>query len=250
MNLRLPESFPGFVLCCTPKLRQRKTNSASLSHVRALAREQFALEGLTSMKLGIPVYEGVNLLDVAGPYEMFSWVDKSLGLESIIVSADGHPVTTLNNSVRFDAHASFAATPSLDVLWVPGGAPAALGKIMSDPASPYLAYLKKCRRRRNVCAPCVKGRYCWHARGCLTVIRPQAPLGICGMPKAFSQNRDRYHTSAQHPFGESPDGRRDFVGTGRGSNAHPTLIRHKGCFRRATHDAVFPKTAGFRQHPG
>lgn len=86
---------------------------------------------------------------------MFSWVDKSLGLESILVSADGHPVTTLNNSVRFDAHASFAATPSLDVLWVPGGAPAALGKIMSDPASPYLAYLKKvAATAKCVCSVC------------------------------------------------------------------------------------------------
>lgn len=27
------------------------------------------------MILGIPVYEGVDLLDVAGPYEMFRWVE-------------------------------------------------------------------------------------------------------------------------------------------------------------------------------
>jgi transcriptional regulator GlxA family with amidase domain len=106
------------------------------------------------MKLGIPVYEGVNLLDVAGPYEMFNWVDKKLGLESIIVSADGGPVTTLNR-IRFDTHASFAATPSLDVLWVPGGDPAALGKLMSDPASPYLAYLKKVAATAKwVCSVC------------------------------------------------------------------------------------------------
>ena len=26
------------------------------------------------MIIGIPVYQGVNLLDVAGPYEMFSWI--------------------------------------------------------------------------------------------------------------------------------------------------------------------------------
>jgi len=106
------------------------------------------------MKLGIPVYEGVNLLDVTGPYEMFSWVDKKLGLESIIVSADGGPVTTLNR-IRFDAHASFAATPSLDVLWVPGGDPDALKQIMSDPASPYLAYLKLVARTAKwVCSVC------------------------------------------------------------------------------------------------
>lgn len=80
------------------------------------------------MKLGIPVYEGVNLLDVAGPLEMFSWVDKKKGLETVLLSIDGNPVTSLNG-VRFDAQASFAATPRLDILWVPGGAPDALEKV-------------------------------------------------------------------------------------------------------------------------
>jgi cyclohexyl-isocyanide hydratase len=106
------------------------------------------------MKLGIPVYEGVNLLDVAGPYEMFNWVEKKLGLETIIVSSDGGSVTTLNH-IRFEAHASFATTPSLDVVWVPGGDPAALSKIMSDPASPYLAYLRKVAATAKwVCSVC------------------------------------------------------------------------------------------------
>ena len=106
------------------------------------------------MKLGIPVYEGVDLLDVAGPYEMFQWVDISKGLETIILSANGGPVTTMNG-VRFEAHASFAATPALDVLWVPGGDPKALGEIMSDPASDYLAYLRQVAAgARWVCSVC------------------------------------------------------------------------------------------------
>jgi transcriptional regulator GlxA family with amidase domain len=106
------------------------------------------------MKLGIPVYEGVDLLDVAGPYEMFKWVDPGKGLEVVIVSADGRPVKTVNG-VRFEAHASFAATPALDVLWVPGGDPEALGKIMSDPNSPYLAYLRKVATEAKwVCSVC------------------------------------------------------------------------------------------------
>lgn len=95
------------------------------------------------MKLVIPVYEGVDLLDVAGPYEMFSWVDPSKGLETVIVSVDGGPVRSRNQGVRFEADASFVATPTLDVLWVPGGDPASLGQIMSDPVSPYLAYLRQ-----------------------------------------------------------------------------------------------------------
>jgi len=93
------------------------------------------------MKLGIPVYEGVNLLDVTGPYEMFNWVDSSKGLETIIVSEDGCAVTSMNG-IRFEPHASFEQAPALDVLWTPGGDPKVLGQIMSDPDSCYLAYLR------------------------------------------------------------------------------------------------------------
>ena len=106
------------------------------------------------MKLGIPVYDGVDLLDVAGPYEMFKWIDASKGLEVVILSEDGRPVTTVNG-LRFDAQASFAATPTLDVVWVPGGAPDVLGRIMSDPASPYLAYLRTVAPHATwVCSVC------------------------------------------------------------------------------------------------
>lgn len=106
------------------------------------------------MRLGIAVYEGVNLLDVTGPYELFNWVSADKGLETIIVSSDGCPVRTMNG-VRFEAHASFAATPALDVLWVPGGDPAVLGKIMSDPASEYLAYLREVSAGAKwVCSVC------------------------------------------------------------------------------------------------
>jgi transcriptional regulator GlxA family with amidase domain len=72
------------------------------------------------MKLGIPIYEGVNLLDVAGPLEMFYWAGQSNDLQTVLVSADGRAVTSINK-VRFEPHASFAQTPALDVLWVPGG---------------------------------------------------------------------------------------------------------------------------------
>jgi transcriptional regulator GlxA family with amidase domain len=106
------------------------------------------------MKLGIPVYEGVNLLDVAGPYEMFNWVDDDKDLETIILSEDGEPVTTMNG-VRFEPHASFADYPQLDVLWTPGGHPDALSEIMSDPESPYLVYLRQAAAHAKwVCSVC------------------------------------------------------------------------------------------------
>jgi transcriptional regulator GlxA family with amidase domain len=106
------------------------------------------------MKLGIPVYDGVNLLDVAGPYEMFNWVDSSKGLKTVILSANGGSVKTMNG-IRFEAHGSFCSAPSLDVLWVPGGDPAALSEIMSDPDSEYLAYLRRVAAGAKwVCSVC------------------------------------------------------------------------------------------------
>jgi transcriptional regulator GlxA family with amidase domain len=107
------------------------------------------------MKLGMPIYEGVNLLDVAGPLEMFYWAGRDNGdLQTTLVSDDGRAVTSING-VRFEAQASFAQTPALDILWVPGGDPAALQTIMKDPDSPYLQYLRQIAANATwVCSVC------------------------------------------------------------------------------------------------
>lgn len=107
------------------------------------------------MRLGIPIYEGVNLLDVAGPLEIFYWAGwKKKDLQTVLVSADGGTVTSING-VCFKAQASFADTPALDILWVPGGAPEALEAIMKDPKSPYLQYLRKVAANATwVCSVC------------------------------------------------------------------------------------------------
>lgn len=106
------------------------------------------------MKLGMPIYEGVNLLDVAGPLEMFFWAGRGRNFETVLVSEDGGPVTSING-VRFEAQARFAEVPELDILWVPGGAPSALSRIMRDPASPYLAYLRQVAEKATwVCSVC------------------------------------------------------------------------------------------------
>lgn len=108
------------------------------------------------MKLGIPVYQDVNLLDVTGPLEMFHWAgqNKNNALETVLVSSDGGAVTSMNG-VRFEAQASFAQTPELEILWVPGGKPEALAAIMKDPNSPYLQYLRQIAAGAKwVCSVC------------------------------------------------------------------------------------------------
>jgi cyclohexyl-isocyanide hydratase len=106
------------------------------------------------MRLGIPVYEKVDLLDVAGPAEMFYWAGQSQPLETVILSQDGCSVTALNG-IRIGAQAAFADMPVLDVLWVPGGAPDMLGQIMKDPDHPYLQYLRQVAKKATwVCSVC------------------------------------------------------------------------------------------------
>lgn len=106
------------------------------------------------MKVGIPIYQGVNLLDVAGPLEMFYWAGQSNELETVLVSSDGGGVTSMNG-VRFEPHASFAQTPALDILWVPGGKLDALATIMKDLNSPYLQYLRQIAAYAKwVCSVC------------------------------------------------------------------------------------------------
>ena len=106
------------------------------------------------MKLGMPVYQGVNMLDVAGPLEMFYWAGQSKPLQSVLVSADGGAVTAMNG-VRFEAQASFAETPKLDILWVPGGDPDALEIMMKNPDGPYFRYLRQVAAEATwVCSVC------------------------------------------------------------------------------------------------
>jgi transcriptional regulator GlxA family with amidase domain len=106
------------------------------------------------MKLGVPIYQGVDLLDVAGPIEMFSWASHDDDLQTVLVSEDGGAVTS-RNGVRFEPHASFKQTPALDILWVPGGDPDALAAMMRDANNSYLRYLRQVAEHAKwVCSVC------------------------------------------------------------------------------------------------
>jgi transcriptional regulator GlxA family with amidase domain len=103
------------------------------------------------MIIAIPIYQGVNLLDVAGPLEMFSWAE---GIAATLVSADGGPVTSINK-VTFQAQASFAQLPAPDVLWVPGGATGALALLMTGKDQTYIEYLRQAGATATwVCSVC------------------------------------------------------------------------------------------------
>lgn len=106
------------------------------------------------MRVAIPVAEGVDLLDVAGPIEMFTWVRGPIRIEPVVVSVDGCPVTSLNG-LRFDAHQSFSTVGEIDVLWVPGHTPEVLSALMTGPDTRYLDFLRSAAKEaKYVCSVC------------------------------------------------------------------------------------------------
>ena len=105
------------------------------------------------MIIGIPVYQGVDLLDVAGPHEIFKWMSIPVTVE-LVAEAAGD--ITTRDGFTFKASKSFEHASKFDVLWVPGGAPEALNKQLKKP-SRYLDFLNSQSNARYICSVCEGG---------------------------------------------------------------------------------------------
>jgi transcriptional regulator GlxA family with amidase domain len=92
-----------------------------------------------AMIIGIPVYDGVDLLDVMGPYEMFKWIDApGITVEVLLIAETACQHVTSRNGVTFQSHdTSFGDIGQIDVLWVPGGDPDALKALMTEKDKRY-----------------------------------------------------------------------------------------------------------------
>ena len=103
------------------------------------------------MRIIMPVYEHVELLDVCGPYDMMRWVP---GLDVDLV-AETPGLVAFNHGFSFKVpHRLGPAKPS-DALWVPGGDPASLARIIDDPEQTYLDFLvRQAAASRYVCSVC------------------------------------------------------------------------------------------------
>ena len=88
------------------------------------------------MIIGIPVYDDVDLLDVAGPFEMFGWAEIDVELV-----AEKPGLVKFRNAFPFQVNKGFKDAGRYDVVWVPGGDPDALAGLMGDPHRTYLDFL-------------------------------------------------------------------------------------------------------------
>lgn len=99
---------------------------------------------MDTLVIGIPIYAGVDPLDVAAPFEVFNTMAEAMKGQSdvrvVVMTEDGGPVNTrfglpIGGQKRFDQ------VPRLDVLWVPGGLVQSLEVLMKGGA--YLDHLRR-----------------------------------------------------------------------------------------------------------
>jgi cyclohexyl-isocyanide hydratase len=90
------------------------------------------------MNICMPVYDDVDMLDVTGPYEMFTWANMTVEL----VAEKPGPIR-FRKGFCFEVKTSFEKASPCDVLWVPGGDPDALAAQMGEPSRTYLDFLIK-----------------------------------------------------------------------------------------------------------
>jgi cyclohexyl-isocyanide hydratase len=99
-------------------------------------------QALPVFNIAIPIYEGVDLLDVAAPYEMFNWMGQYWQEQTVVVElveATGCAVKT-RDGLKLTPDKSFDDYKQAQLIWVPGGGPDSLQKMMGD--TRYLNFLR------------------------------------------------------------------------------------------------------------
>ncbi len=102
-------------------------------------------------RIVVPLYQGFDLLDLCGPSEMFSWAGYTVDL---VAEVPGTVVA--NNGFAFEVPNGLPSQPgACDALWVPGGNPDQLARIIADPARTYLGFITAQAAQSDwVCSVC------------------------------------------------------------------------------------------------
>jgi transcriptional regulator GlxA family with amidase domain len=110
-----------------------------------------AAPGKAPTRIVIPVYDQVDMLDVCGPYEMFHWANFQVDL---VAEKPGE--VRFNSGLVFQVSAGLDPPTPADALWVPGGEPDSLARIIAEGAkSPYLDFLKRQAAQSHwICSVC------------------------------------------------------------------------------------------------
>jgi transcriptional regulator GlxA family with amidase domain len=98
----------------------------------------------------IPIYEGVDLLDVAPPYEIFCWMGENWPERKVEVylaaERRDRPLFT-RDRFQLTPHKTFDELSHVDMIWAPGGNPPDLAREMANPA--FLGFLQRCAKKAD-----------------------------------------------------------------------------------------------------
>lgn len=125
-------------------------------------------DGKRTLTIGIPVYDQVDLLDVAAPCEVFNWMGDAVAetcTVTVHVLAKSRARVCTRAGLPILPTATFAEVPALDVLWVPGGSPAQLKARMQD--EPFLQHLRDWAKDAQYVASVCEGALLLDAAGLL-----------------------------------------------------------------------------------
>jgi cyclohexyl-isocyanide hydratase len=111
--------------------------------------------GNANVMIGIPVYDRVDMLDVAGPFEMFDWAEFQVDLLAEKPGIYQFRTNFPDNPFAFEVKKSFADARKYDAIWVPGGHPDALAAIIDEPSQTYIKFLQaQAAKVSFVCSVC------------------------------------------------------------------------------------------------
>lgn len=125
-----------------------------------------------TLTIGIPMYPGMDPLDVAGPYEVFCNAAESVAGTCdlrVWLLAETHVPVTSRFGMTIFPHRAFYEVDALDVLWVPGGVVDALNVLMKGGV--YLDSLRKWSRNARVVSSVCEGAMLLAAAGLLDGFR-------------------------------------------------------------------------------
>lgn len=139
--------------------------------------------------IAIPVYEGVDLIDVAAPFEIFNWMGtywKERAVKVKLVAKTRRSIRTRDGlkftpDLTFDYYSEHKV--QADLLWVPGGDPQSLQQTMSDAA--YLSFLKKQSHRAAYVTSVCEGALLLASAGLLDGYRVTTHWAFVPCLKAF-----------------------------------------------------------------
>jgi cyclohexyl-isocyanide hydratase len=141
-----------------------------------MASRKKAANGKAPFIVGIVLYPGFDLLDVAGMNEVWTFVDSSLlgrPIKVITVAADKELTALAPLTVK--PSCTFADDPKIDLLFVPGAGDTLTGAIKDTALHQFLQRKAKHASYVTRCAP---AGWCSRPPACSTVTRRPA-TGRC-----------------------------------------------------------------------